>query len=330
VQTHAALEAETMAEQMQQILRDFEQAADEKSLGSSSAASFTTQDKQQTPQKGKPFHTNNAGESWTVLWDHQHQRNYYYERNSGTTQWLKPAVDEPNVNTTASRALVLDPEEVMPESVSVVSNTSERVRKYRAKRRRRRRKRILRVVAAVALVAGSGYYYYYHRNHTKNTNSTPLSHDMVTTTARPSPATAEIRQAVSPTPPPTTERGGYSTPPTARNLGHLHSAMRNQASASEEKRSEKQRLQKLEEDARDKEVVGGTDSTWSQMAASLVTKSSLDDDNSNNNNTNNSLAQKPARPWGCNIPFAYVTSKHCRKLANEQPLLNEKELFMLQ
>ena len=155
LQTHAAFEAETMAEQMQQILQNYYNvqgqpptSAAKSAMGGAndytpSKATVTTSQPSTPAQKGRPFPTANPDEEWTVLYDDHYQRDYYHEKHSNTTQWHAPDPDA--TTSTAGGAMdgssssqygnlgsdtprsssnaVLDFSEVMPDHGSLAPGT---------------------------------------------------------------------------------------------------------------------------------------------------------------------------------------------------------------
>ena len=282
IQTHAALEAESMAQQMQQILKDFETGAVDDPT-TTVATTPSSDSASSAAKKGKPFPTANPNEEWVVLYDDHYQREYYHETRSGVTQWHAP-------DSTAKKEQAIDYEDVMPETQSLASYQSDRIRKYRIRRKRRRRRRILRATAAVLAVLGAGGYYYY--NH-YNVSTPPESIEQSTAPSKAKSARvpAEVRVPEKVTSTTSDQKVHKTTAPTKVEKPVVEKP--------KETLKKEAPTPKPEQNIKPKTV----------NAASVI---------------------PPPRPAGCNVPFSYLVHGGCRKLASENPLFTPEDLPFLQ
>ncbi|GKY98771.1 hypothetical protein MPSEU_000833300 [Mayamaea pseudoterrestris] len=169
VQMQAALQAESMAKQMKEILEKFERDQEQASATDTSGSVATLH----KSKESRPYPTNNDNEDWVVLYDSNFDREYYHERNSGRTQW-EPPLDEDSIDlisgsgedatssgTSRQQSVMLADAEVEPQ-VNAASRPVSRIALYRRKRRRQRRRRILAagVLMGLCAVLGSVWVYY--------------------------------------------------------------------------------------------------------------------------------------------------------------------------
>ena len=161
----AAEIAENMVKKMQTMLDDFK--AETNKLETSNS------------REPYPLKTMDPNEKWMVHWDETHQREYYYNTKTGTSQWDKPACAIPSsrsatspddyapiadyTKTSKSRS-ALSHYDVMPEQRRLgtrhVSSRRLEYRKLQRRRRNRRRVILAAVTAASAIALGFGYHKY--------------------------------------------------------------------------------------------------------------------------------------------------------------------------
>jgi hypothetical protein len=162
-----AKEAESMVQQMQDILLEYQKKHAEK-------------DPDVTAKKPVPFPTDNEDEEWVVYYDEFYQQEYYHEIKSNRTQWEPPGRD-------SSGSLSTDVFSVLNEygadssgdfDTRSVSSSSNRVAAYRRKRRQQRRRRriLLAFVSIVAAVVGFAYYQCELQN---NPHCTTIQHEIM-------------------------------------------------------------------------------------------------------------------------------------------------------
>ena len=156
-QQKVAVKAEAMVAQMQQILRDFQQG--DAGAGASSASPLldpedanktAKHDKSsKSSQYPKKYETSNPDEEWMVHWDETYQREYYFEKQSGKTQWETPSSDQ----THAQQEDPFSHADVMPDDrAATFKRRTSRRNIYRKKIRKQRRRRIAALTLAGVLV----------------------------------------------------------------------------------------------------------------------------------------------------------------------------------
>mmetsp|Transcript_2786 Transcript_2786/g.4166 ORF Transcript_2786/g.4166 Transcript_2786/m.4166 type:complete len:766 (-) Transcript_2786:167-2464(-) len=168
--TIAAQKAEDMVNQMQKMISDFHDT-------------MKNESKAETAFEPYELETPDPNEKWFVLWDPNHQRKYFHERNSGKVQWEKPFVDASEVKwekKTSSKPNDNDfvplidfskktkhPKNLMTYYETIEeAPTPRRSRRdlYRQKQRKRRNRRRIAFVSLVTCSAAT--YYCYHRHQT--------------------------------------------------------------------------------------------------------------------------------------------------------------------
>lgn len=168
--TIAAQKAEDMVLQMQKMISDYND---------------TTKNEPQNETAFEPYElkTPDPNESWFVLWDPNHQRKYYHEKNTGKVQWEKPIVDASKVKWEKKTTSKPEDDDFVPlvdfskktthprnlmtyyETIEEVP-TPRRSRRdlYRQKQRKRRNRRRILLVSLAACSAAT--YYCFHRQQT--------------------------------------------------------------------------------------------------------------------------------------------------------------------
>ena len=181
----AAEIAENMVRKMQTMLDEFQ---------SNSPASGNVGDN--TPDGKKrnsyPLETTDPDENWTVHWDDSYEREYYFNENTGASQWERPACAAPTKDDimaaeaapggadyvpiadytrrgsstgSTSRGLI-DPLDLKPEQrrLSTGTMSNRRIEYRRRQRRKRNRRRLL--FAVVLACTGGGLYFGYQKHQT--------------------------------------------------------------------------------------------------------------------------------------------------------------------
>lgn len=171
----ATAQAETMVQQMQDILNNFRETnPDAATIGTGPNGNGTDGGSGTVGtvvKEARKFPTSNPHEQWMVYYDEYYQREYYHELNTNKTQWEAP-VDSPehsqhgdevstshHSSTSRSTPLLQVPtitdRDVVPDAVDyAAANSSTRIERYRRQRRRQQRRR--RRVAVAVLVAAVG------------------------------------------------------------------------------------------------------------------------------------------------------------------------------
>jgi hypothetical protein len=164
--------AESMVQQMQDILQEYQNR--------NAMIATTTTDANPvavTAQKTYPrtYPTGNDNEEWMVYYDEFYRQEYYHEIHTNRTQWDPPMDRDASyshssstdvfsvVNGHGSGAVVHDDLYLYDRMDSIMENNDSRVRAYRRRQRRKRRRRraILAVVTFLTcLLVTLGYYYW--------------------------------------------------------------------------------------------------------------------------------------------------------------------------
>lgn len=139
----ATAEAETMVQQMEEILNEYQMHH----------APPTKLSKSREPRR---YDTGNPDECWFVYYDDFYQQDYYHEKKTNRTQWEPPDCGA----ATSMSSDQLSHNEVMPD----ISAAAKRVAAYRRKRRKSRRRKLLLVVWGTVFLACASYYYLWTTN----------------------------------------------------------------------------------------------------------------------------------------------------------------------
>jgi hypothetical protein len=166
---NAADKAEAMVRQMQKILNGHDGGEHERGLLDAGFEAYE-------------LDTPNPQETWIVLWDDNHQREYYHETRSGLVQWEKPRCDEDDYAPIADYTKSSQTRDLMSDSGSTRSSPMNRRLSrrdvYRLKQRRRRNRR--RIVAVfVGILTFGGAYYVYHRHQTDPAFADRMSRNII-------------------------------------------------------------------------------------------------------------------------------------------------------
>lgn len=165
-----AAQAETMVQQMQDILLEYQSKQNTAANASAAAAS----------RAARPYPTSNSEEDWMIYYDEFYQQEYYHEKNSNRTQWEPPTSHDSSLSNSSSTdafTVIDDYDDTLVGSSrsNAKSGTAatSRVAAYRRSRRkqRRRRRNIFLMLLTLLGSAATAYYLCHREQH----NATCLS-----------------------------------------------------------------------------------------------------------------------------------------------------------
>mmetsp|Transcript_99079 Transcript_99079/g.285872 ORF Transcript_99079/g.285872 Transcript_99079/m.285872 type:complete len:821 (+) Transcript_99079:191-2653(+) len=146
---HASMKAEAMAKEMQKILDEYK----EETASTATGAEETTQTGAETvaTTAGYPrkYQTSDPTKQWMVYYDEKFQREYYFEKNTNTTQWEPPDGGKSQV----------DPRMMTEGMTPVLKRSVSRRDIYRKKMRKRRMRRLAAFSLAAICVGGTVFYW---------------------------------------------------------------------------------------------------------------------------------------------------------------------------
>ncbi|MGK3733535.1 MAG: hypothetical protein ACI90V_000371 [Bacillariaceae sp.] len=346
---HVAMKAEAMALEMQKILDDFaKEDAASVSVHDESAQS----DKNETatmsvyPYKFEPALT---GEEWYVHFDETYQKEFYVEKISKRTQWdypsksLTPRVEQ---QTPISSDEFLSDMHSVASSRRSLSRKSSRRSLYRKQRKKRRKRRLM--MSSVALICVLVTVFYWRIHHP---NETVLSGMAAFVVSLKNIDIAETKvyiiNQVEQTKIRVIDQIEYlTTDRKAREEEHAEAeeATRIQTHARAEKDRKARELAAAQKAKEEEEIAKRIASEEAarrlarEEAERLIEieKKMKQDEDAMKLEKDAEIEQKRSkkdrmgrRPWGCNIPLAYVVP-YCFRLSNTYPIYTESDLVFLQ
>lgn len=345
----ASLKAEQMADEMQKLLEQFEkdEMSSVESPKSGEGKENTSSDINQSlyPRKYK---SPNPNEEWMVYWDEKFKREYYYEKNSNTTQWEAPVMklgfrDNPD----------FVPQE-LPKRTSklVIEKRLSRSDVYKKKLRKRRMQRAVAVLIILVCLLLSAVHW--KMNHTeksypdamkatyidlkdiyeyKFTNRTAEEQEVADMARmeqerkeREAEARERKRKAVEAAKAAEAERLQLEQKRAQEEAERKRKAAEEdakkrklaaekkaaaEAKAAKEKASREKRLREEEEARLRKKEEEARKAEEARLEAERLAK----------------IEEELKRPWGCNLPFSHVVHGRCRKLAKTNPIYSEEYLL---
>ena len=315
VQMQAAVQAESMARQMKEILEKFERDQEQASATDTSSASVMTRSLK--TKESRPYPTNNPNEDWVVLYDATYNREYYHEKKSGRTQWEPPMVDDDvsgdATSTTSRQSAMLSHAEVKPD---VESRPVSRIALYRRKRRRQRKRRLVvaSVVLAISIMMGSVWVYKNPESALAKQYVQPIMSKYFG--SEDAAAKAKLLQEE-----------------LAREEADRLRVLEEERLAREE--AEKERRLQLEREAAELKARQEAESKAAQEAERKAAQ--LAEERRLKELAVTEKAKREAelwiqqqeelrRPVACNIPFAYAFNGKCRRLASKNPVFDFQAL----
>ena len=310
------LKAEAMAKQMQDILNDFGKDP------SVANADEENNDEAMSKKSGYPrkYETANESEEWTVHYDERYQREYYHESRSNRTQWEPPQVE-------AVDADLLSHADVRPESQGRRSSVSRRSI-YRKKMRRKRMRRLVVLLFFFVLAGCAGLYWkQYHPEKSLQQVSTLMVDKVKSIDLQ------ELKQyAIDQYEYTFTDRRDREEAQRKDDLKKKAAQKEREKKAKEdaerkarqeaerkaaEERRRKQKIAadlKLKEEKRRRELEEAKQEEFRRLMKSVEKEKTL------------KASEERRRPWGCNLPLAYILHGRCRRLASQNPMYNERDL----
>lgn len=313
------LKAEAMARQMQAILDDF--GKDPSVANIADETDDASLKKSEYPRK---YITANESEEWMVHYDERYQREYYYETHSNRTQWEPPA-SKTDAETVESD--LLSHVDVRPESHRLRSSFSRRS-VYRKKMRRKRMRRLVVLLFFFFVAACAGLYWkQYHPEKSLQQVSTLMVENLKSIEFE------ELKQyAIDQYEYTFTDRRAREEADHQQELKKMAAQREREEKAKEESErrarqeverlaAEEQRRQqkiaaelKVKEERRRRELEEAKQEEFKRLMRSVENERALKE------------SEARRRPWGCNIPLAYVVHGRCRRLASLNPMYNERDV----
>jgi putative transposon-encoded protein len=361
----AAKKAEEMVQQMNEMLKEF-------------------QEKKIEPSKINPdypyrFITSNSDENWLVYYDDDHEREYFHETISNVVQWKKPgAISGESVRSaqptdadympmsdfTPKEKRLPSHAEFTPERLALTRNGSlSRRDLYRRKQRKRRKQRRLAAAVFILVTAcGGGYAVHRYDNDAsfaarvnnvlahESTQRVIVQYNRFVDKAIsivPDPITRQIRH--------TYKKVMFYLPDMFTGESHRRTkeaeetemkrsaakveaerakAAQAERAAAELKVKEKKakdaliRKEKKDADRKAKESIKKAREGAAAAAQRLAEEA---EEQRKEEEAARIAAEEMARralhrPWACNIPLAYIIHPRCRRLSKANPVFNLKEL----
>lgn len=354
----ASLKAEQMAEEMQKMLEQFEKdemsaVSEPKSPGNEHNKTSSSITQSLYPRKYK---SPNPNEEWMVYWDEKYEREYFYEKNSKTTQWEAPVMklgfkDNPDFTP-----------QTLPKRTSklVVEKRLSRSDIYKKKLRRQRMQR----AAVLFVILGSLALSVVHWkvNHAEKTYPDAMKATYIdlkdvyeyTFTNR----TAVEQEALEIAKRQEEERKAREAAERDRKRKEAAVAAeaerlrlekvkaqeeaerkRKAAEEAEKKRKlEAERKAAEEKAAREKRL---REEEEARLRAEEEARQRKEEEERLKKEEEERLAEEARleaarlakleeemkRPWGCHLPFSHVIHGRCRKLAKTNPIYSEKDVL---
>jgi hypothetical protein len=341
-----------MVRDMQDVLDGY--VKEDASLSQNGHAQEGEDDAVSTPKYPHKYVSANSSEDWMVYYDETYQREYYYERSTNRTEWQPPS------STPKNHDWHMMSEDVMPETPRSMARISSRRVIYRKRLRKRRIRRF--VAFSVAMLCAGASYLHWQTNHPEKTYteameetwkssskivvkkweiSSKIAVEKWETSSKIAVEKWEstskyIKDQLEYTITDRKTREEETRLETERKT-KLEKEMRGKKevelkareeagrrAAEERKRQEKLAVElKAREEARKRELELKAQKKAEEEAARLKER----DREEAARTVRESEAKH--RPWGCNIPLAYIHPR-CFRLAKENPIYNPDGLHYLQ
>jgi len=352
----ASLKAEQMAEEMQKMLEQFEKD-DKSSVETSKSAAGDVQKNSSSSitQSLYPrtYKSPNPNEDWMVYWDEKFEREYYYEKNSNTTQWEAPVMklgfkDNPDFT----------PKE-MPKRTSslIIEKKLSRSEIYKKKLRKRRMQRAALIFVILGSLLLSAVHWktnhaeksypdamkatyidlkdIYEYKFTNRTAEEQEAADLAKREREQKAREAEERER---------KRKAAEAAEAERlrlEQVRVQEEAERKRKAAEEAEKEAEKLRKLaaekkaaeEKAAREREAArekAAREQRFREEEEARLRKEAQERKAEEARLEAERLAkleEEMRRPWGCNLPFSHVVHGRCRKLAKINPIYNEDYLL---
>jgi hypothetical protein len=308
-ESESTLQAEAMARKMQKILDGFKNdpsvTSDPETNGDGPSA------KSGYPQ---PYETANKNEKWIVLYDAAYQREYYHETVSSRTQWEPPTAD-PLVE--ADDRSVFSHADVMPESQR--QSRKSRMSSYRKKMRRQRKRRL--IVLLLFFLAAVGCTFYWQMRY-PDKSLQEVSTLLVENLKDQFEYTFTDRKARE-----EAERNRQKSAQELEQEMKVREDAERKARIEAERRAleEQKRQQKIAENLRAQEEQHIRELKEKEQAELNALTKALEEEKTREMRLRQE-SEELRRPWGCNLPLAYILNRRCRKLASLNPMYKETDL----
>lgn len=307
----ASMKAEAMAEEMRQILENFDK--EDMSVASKETEEEEVVSDEKVVEQGKQsayplrYNTSNPKEEWMVYWDEKYQREYYHDKRSKATQWEPPS-------SASTKAKLEDFSPVNSPSGGLKRRLS-RSDLYRRKLRKRRRRRIF----AFAFLAGLSLISALHWRF--NHADKPYSQAMKATAAHFGESVRQIKDSIN-------DKYEYIFTDRAEREEALKTAKEER-----ERRAKDEAIrQKLEQEAeaqkemeklqREKEALrkAQEEERKRQLAAQEEQRLEAEE-------RAKEEAESKRRTAACNLPLSYAFNRRCRLLARINPIYTESQIL---
>jgi septal ring factor EnvC (AmiA/AmiB activator) len=319
-----AMKAEAMAKEMQKILDDFEKDDRSASVqGDSHAESATKEDDEASTAtaRGYPrkYNVSIPGEEWMVYYDEANKREYFFEKNSNRTQWHPPSQSHGR-------------EEVDETHEYRSPRRTTRKEQYRRRVRKRRIRRM--VMLSFVALCGVATYFHWQINHPQRTYPEAMKatlNDIQTYDWQG--AVAHVKDPFEYTFTDRRKREETQKEREKRERMGREAKARQEEERKAREREERQRQEELLEEQKAKEEAQRREAEEKRLAEekgeALRREREAAERREREEAQRRVMAQREEmkRPWGCNIPLAYVVRSRCRKLAKSNPMYDESDLL---
>ena len=314
-----AAKAEAMAREMQRILDEF--ANEDASVAASLAGDTDeeivedTGEKKAYPYKFEPAV---SGEDWYVYYDDNYKREFYVEKKSNRTQWDYPtSVPTPRMEQhISSDDFLSDMQSVASSRGGSMSRRSSRRSLYRRQRKKRRMQRL--IVSFSTLFCVLAAVFHWRLNFPDKTFAGAMSATLGSIDARGTMSYIKDRYEYTFT----DRRQREEEEEKAKIFAKAQRERQARELAARKAKEEAARKAKEEAERKAKREAERRAEAERQakIKAALEEEARLEAERT---------AAKTRRPWGCNIPFAYIVPK-CNRLAKTEPVFHELDLVFLQ
>jgi hypothetical protein len=321
-----AMKAEAMAREMQRILNEFANE-DSSAPGSVGGVGVEAQEDDNVATKTYPhkFQPPVPGEEWYVYFDENYQREFYVDKKSNRTQWDYPtSVPTPRMEQQiSSDEFLSDMQSVASSRGTSISRRSSRRSLYRRQRRKRRMQRL--VVSFFTLFCVLVAVFHWRVNYPDKTFRGAMSATLSNIDARG--ALAYIKDQYEYT---FTDRRKREEEEEKAKI-FAKAQRERQARELAARKAKEEAVRKAKEEAQRKAKKEAERKLEAERQARI--KAALEEEAHLEAEGAAAVAQEneqnKRRPWGCNIPFAYIVPR-CNRLAKAEPVFRELDLVFLQ
>jgi hypothetical protein len=346
------MKAEAMARDMQNVLDNF--VKEDASLSQNGQAQEGEDDAVSTSKYPHKYVSANSSEDWMVYYDETYQREYYYEKSSNRTEWQPPS------STPKKHERQMMSEDVMPETPRSMARISSRRGIYRKRLRKRRIRRF--VAFSVAMLCAGASYLHWQTNHPDKTYTEAME-ETWKSSSEIAVKMWEISSKIAVEKWETSSKIAVEKWETTSKYikDQLEYTITDRKIREEATRLETERNTKLEKDTRAKKEAELKAREEAERRAAVERKrqeklavelkareearkrelelkaqKKVEEEAARLKDREREEAARTAReseakhrPWGCNIPLAYIYPR-CFRLAKENPIYNADDLPHLQ